>query len=269
MADLVRDPPRQLSVGSLNTWGPGGRVAARYVAIAGGFEAAGVEVVNVQEVHSYYHLRLLTRHMPSYRYVSYKRSVVGPAGGLVTLSRIPFSATKYERFPVPSATITTGLPRFSRLRASVKGALVTRLDEPRMYVVNTHLQANFDGDWSESNRNYQLHQSQLTALAQTIRSLNGPSIITGDFNIDRESALLTDFLVSNQLVDAFGGECPPTFHAEYLDPGSTPHCIDLILSTGAPITIESAAVLFSDRQPMPHGHGYVSDHLGLCVRALV
>jgi hypothetical protein len=180
--------PRWLSVGSLNTWGPGVRMAERYGAIGEGFEAAGVEVVNLQEVHSYYHLGLPTRRMPSYRYMSYKGSVVGPAGGLVTCSRIPFSATKYERFPVPSATITTGLPRFARLRALLKGALVTRLDEAGVCVVNTHLLANVDGDWSESSR--------------------------------------------NQLVDAFGGECPPTFHAEYLDPGSTPHCVDLILSTG-------------------------------------
>jgi endonuclease/exonuclease/phosphatase family metal-dependent hydrolase len=244
-------------------------VAERYGAIAEGFEAAGVEVVNVQEVHSYYHLGLLTRHMPSYRFVSYKRSVVGPAGGLVTFSRIPFGATKYERFPMPSATITGALPRFSRLRASVKGALVTRLDDPGMYVVNTHLLANLDGDWSESNRYHSVHQSQLTALARTIGSLTGPSIITGDFNIARESTLVTDFLASTQLVDAFGGECPPTFHAEYLGPGSTPHCIDLILSTGPPITIESATLLFTDKQPMPHGDSYVSDHLGLCVRALI
>jgi endonuclease/exonuclease/phosphatase family metal-dependent hydrolase len=269
MADLVRDRPRRPSVGSLNTWGPGARVVERYVAIAEGFEAAGVEVVNVQEVHTYFHLGLLTRHMSSYRYVSYRRSVVGPAGGLVTLSRIPFSATKYERFPMPSATITTGLPPFSRLRASVKGALVTRLDDPRIYVVNTHLLANFDGDWSEANRYHSVHQSQLAALARTIGSLTEPSIITGDFNIARESTLLGDFLASNQLVDAFGGECPPTFHAEHLDPGSTPHCIDLILSTGSPITIESATMLFTDKQPMPHGNGYVSDHLGLCVRVRI
>jgi endonuclease/exonuclease/phosphatase (EEP) superfamily protein YafD len=135
--------------------------------------------------------------------------------------------------------------------------------------VNTHLLANVDGDWSESNRFHPVHQGQLAALAQTIGSLTGPSIISGDFNIARESSLLTEFLASNQLVDAFDGECPPTFRAEYLRDGSTPHCIDLILSTGSPITIESATVLFTDRQPMPHGDGYVSDHLGLCIRAVV
>jgi hypothetical protein len=40
------------------------------------------------------------------------------------------------------------------LQARLKGALVTRLARPDLYVINTHPVANYDGDWSETNRFY-------------------------------------------------------------------------------------------------------------------
>jgi hypothetical protein len=29
-------------------------------------------------------------------------------------------------------------------------------------------------------------------------------------------------MIDTRLVDAFGGQCPPTFHARYLGPGESP-----------------------------------------------
>jgi len=222
-----------------------------------------------QEVLTFYHLKQLTRHMPSFRHVSYRPSVVGPAGGLLTLSRIPVAGSEYERFPIPPAAATARLPRLSRFKAPLKGTLLTRLIQPRMRVVNTHLMANLDGDWSESNRFYPVHQGQLAALTRVVGSLSDPSVVCGDFNIARESTLHRDFMIDTRLVDAFGGQCPPTFHAHYLRPGRSPHCIDFILTAGSSIKVESADLMFTDKLPMPGGSAYVSDHLGLCVRALV
>jgi endonuclease/exonuclease/phosphatase family metal-dependent hydrolase len=258
-----------LTIASLNTRGipvVGSQLAARYGAIAGAFEAAAVDVVSFQEVLTYYHLRLLTRRMPSFRYVSYRPSVVGPAGGLATLSRIPVAGSEYERFPIPPATAR--LPRLTRFKASLKGTLLTRLAQPRMSVVNTHLLANVDGDWSESSRFYTVHQGQLAALTSVVDSLSDPSVVCGDFNIARESTLHRDFMIDSRLVDAFGGQCPPTFHAQYLDPGKSPHCIDFILIAGSSIKVERAEMMFTDKMPMSGGPAYVSDHMGLCVKAL-
>jgi hypothetical protein len=38
--------------------------------------------------------------------------------------------------------------------------------------------------------------------------------VCGDFNIDRDSVLLREFLSKTGLADAFGGRCRPTFHSE-------------------------------------------------------
>jgi hypothetical protein len=90
----------RMSIASLNTRGVpirGSRLAGRYAAIGTAFEAAPVEVACFQEVLTYGHLRLLARRMPSFGHVSYRRSVAGPAGGLVTFSRLPVAGS--VRFP--------------------------------------------------------------------------------------------------------------------------------------------------------------------------
>jgi sphingomyelin phosphodiesterase 2 len=44
-----------------------------------------------------------------------------------------------------------------------------------------------------------------------------------------------------------------------------PHCIDFILTAGE-IKAQDAEVLFTGRQVLRSGPGYVSDHLGLLAR---
>lgn len=253
---------------TLNTMGVplfGSRLAARYGVIADSFEAADVDVVCFQEVLSYYHLRLLARRMPSFRHVSFHPSAAGPAGGLVTMSRLPATRPGYHRFPVPSAA--AGLTRARRFAAPLKGVLVTGLAARRVYVVNTHPMSNRDGDWTESNRFFALHQGQLAALARVVSGLTWPTVVGGDFNVARDSVLFRDFIARTGLADAFGGRCPPTFRAEYLDPGESPHCIDFIC-VSSPLQVADTDLLLTAKQPLPGGPGYASDHIGLRVRVV-
>ncbi len=251
----------QLTVATLNTRGipvTGSRLADRYAVIGAGFDAGDVDVACFQEVLTYWHLRLLVRRMRSFRQVSY-RPAPGPAGGLVTFSRRPVSGTTYRRFGRPPRV--RGVPRASRYQAALKGALVTRLTHPELCVINTHPVANHDGDWSEANRFYPLQRAQFAALTQVVTSAGSPAVVCGDFNIDRESSLFGEFTVATGLADAFGGACPPTFRAEYLPAGATPHCIDFILTAGE-VKVETAALVFAEKEPP----GYVSDHIGLRAR---
>ena len=185
----------------------------------------------------------------------------------MTFSRRPVSGRPLYRgfgFPPEAA----GIPRLIRLRASGKGALVTRLARPGLRVINTHPVANWDGDWSESNRFYPLHRAQLDVLARVIDSVPPPAMVCGDFNIDRGSSLFTGFLAGTGLADAFDGSCPPTFRAEFLPPGEVPHCIDFILTKGG-IRPVAATVLFTGKQPLSGVPGYVSDHIGLSASLVV
>ena len=172
-----------------------------------------------QEVFTYWHLWLLARRMPSFRHVSYRRSAVGPAGGLVTFSRLPVSRPVYQGFGPPPEV--PGISRLVRFGARLKGALVTRLAHPGLCVVNTHPVANRDGDWSRASRFYPLHRAQLAALTRVVGGIGVPAVVCGDFNVDRDSSLFGEFMAETGLADAFEGKCPPTFRAEYLPAGKS------------------------------------------------
>lgn len=90
-----------------------------------------------------------------------------------------------------------------------------------------------------------------------------PAVVCGDFNIDRDSVLLRDFLSETGLADAFGARCPPTFHNEYLpNPAEPAHCIDFVL-TAPQLKAEHTRVLFAGKQLVQGRREYLSDHVGL------
>jgi len=262
---MPEDLAAPVAVVSLNTRGIpvlGSRLAERYSVIAAALDAGDADVACVQEVLTWWHLTWLARRMRSFRHVSFRDSLAGPAGGLVTFSRLPLAGTAYQAFGIPPKA--PGISSAARLRAGLKGALVTRLARRELTVVNTHPVANWDGDWSPAGRFYPLHRAQLTSLAHVVRGVVGPVVVCGDFNVDRESSLFSEFVAGTELTDAFEGNCPPTFRAEFLPPGKMPHCIDFIL-IAAGIKAESATVVFADKEPLPRGPGFVSDHVGLRV----
>jgi endonuclease/exonuclease/phosphatase (EEP) superfamily protein YafD len=259
----------RVRVATLNTWGVAIRasqLASRYALIGAEFEAGQADVVCFQEVFTYWHLWLLARRMRSFRHVSYRPAALGPAGGLVTFSRLPVSGRDYQGFGTPPEA--PGLSQHVRSRARLKGALVTRLTHPGLCVVNTHPVANWDGDWSRTSRFYPLHRAQLAALARTAGSIGGPAAVCGDFNVDRDSSLFGDFMAETGLADAFEGKCPPTFRAEYLPAGKTPRCIDFIL-TATGVKAESVGLLLTGQVELPSGPGYASDHIGLYANLLL
>jgi endonuclease/exonuclease/phosphatase family metal-dependent hydrolase len=262
-------PDAGLVVASLNTRGVPvvrSRLAERYAAIAAGFEASDADVVCLQEVFSYWHLRMLAPRMPSFHHVSYRRSAAGPAGGLVTLSRLPVASTSYTGFGVPPRAARVS--RLARWLAGFKGTLVTWLAEPGLAVVNVHPLPNRDGDWSEGGRFYPLHQAQLAVIAKVVRGLAGPVVACGDFNVDRDSSLMARFTAATGLADVFEGGCPATFRAEYLPAGKVPNCIDFILASEG-MRAQAPMALFAGLVELPGGPGYVSDHLGLSARLYV
>lgn len=260
---MSQDVGARVAVVTLNTRGVpmiGSHLAARYAAIGAALAAGDADVVCFQEVITWWHLRLLWPRMRSFPHVSFRSSRAGPAGGVVTFSRLPVAETVYHSFGVPPEA--PGISRGVRLRAGLKGALVTRLESPGLSVVNTHPVANWDGDWSKGNRFYPLHRAQLTVLAQVMHDVDGPAVLCGDLNLARDSSLFDEFMAETGLADAFEGNCPPTFRAEYLPLDKPPHCIDFILTTEA-VKAEAATVVFTGKEPLPGGPGYVSDHVGL------
>ncbi|MFI5697571.1 endonuclease/exonuclease/phosphatase family protein [Kribbella sp. NPDC051586] len=266
MVTMCHTMAMRLTVASLNVHGlalKGARTAERLAAIAAQFDAGDIELVCLQEIFAYHHLSQLRQGMPSFPHVAYRPSVAGPAGGLVTLSRLRLAGTTYTRLPRPSRH--SGIPARARLNALHSRMLTVRPADSGVRVLNIHPTANTDGDWSEHNRFRQLQRDQLTALAQAVTADSSPAVVCGDFNVARASSLHAELRRRSGLRDAFDGQCPPTFHADYLPPGKTPHCIDFILVAEA-IAVDETDVLFTGKHLLPSGSGYLSDHIGLLAR---
>ena len=206
---MPEDLASRVAVVSLNTRGVppiGSRLAGRYAVIGVALDTGDADVACFQEVVTWWHLRLLARQMRSFRHVSFRPSLAGPAGGLVTFSRLPVSGTAYRGFGIPPEA--PGISRAARLGARLKGALVTWLARPGLCVINTHLAANRDGDWSQGSRFYPLHRAQLAALARVVCSVAAPAVVCGDFNVDRGSSLFGGFVTGTRLADALPGHVP-------------------------------------------------------------
>ena len=250
----------RLAIASLNIHGvplsrpPATVRAARIGELAGRMD---LDVLCVQEVHTYPVLRALAAALPSLPYPGHVPGAARPSGGLVTFTRDPAARTTFRPLPAPGPS---GQPdRLRRLLNAErrKGLLVTDL-------------AGDAGDWSPGNRYAAVHQAQLAAVTAQATAEGerhtGPVVVTGDFNVAKNSDLFAGFAARSGLEDAFAGQAPATFRTR---PGRLPCCIDhLLYRPGRDrLAVAESTLAFTAEQPWPgQPPAYLSDHLGLLVR---
>ena len=213
----------------------------RMKAIAEYFDDSDADVLLFQEAHTYPLLRFLKNNLPSFRHGTYVRSVFGPKAGLVIFSRLPLHSVRY-------VGVTQG---------TKKGMLITKIGTT--CIVNVHLSANKDGDWSPGNRYHAKQSIQLNDVARQLSQIGGNLVVGGDFNLARHSDLYDMFIDRTHLHDTAGINNMPSFHAAFLPADRTPECIDFILTRGASTT--SYNHLFTQPMSLAQGiEGYVSSH---------
>jgi endonuclease/exonuclease/phosphatase family metal-dependent hydrolase len=230
--------------------------------------AIAIDVLNLQEVFRYEQLRVLRDHLPAFPHVAYHRGVVGPAGGLVTFSRLPIQRVRYRSFAgiVPNR----GRLKFRIRRAllsAVQGLTVAELTGLPVTVVNTHLTANRDNDWSPGNRFFGFQRAQLRRFNATLARWRRPglTVITGDFNIASDSDHYAEIIDYGLRQDPFAASDPATFHAAFLPPGEATHRIDYVLLSGE-ATVLDAVPVFPKPVVVGTAPYYLSDHIALAVR---
>jgi endonuclease/exonuclease/phosphatase family metal-dependent hydrolase len=260
----------RLVVASLNIHGvPFSRVPATVRAARIGDVASRLDpdVLCVQEVHTYPVLRALAASVPSLPYPGHVPGAARPSGGLVTFTREPAGRVTFAPLPGPG-----GQPdRLRRLLNAErrKALLVTELAGGAGTVINLHLSPNRDGDWSPGNRYEAVHRAQLAAVAGQAAGEgarhDGPLIVTGDFNVAKDSELFTGFARQSGLADAFAGQLPATFRGR---PGRPGRCIDhLLYRPGRDgLSAVAAGLAFAEPESFAGGQrGFLSDHQGLLV----
>jgi len=238
----------------------------RLVRLAKELEKSPYHVVCLQEIQLHKYQRLLVEGCPSYPYAQYEPYVHCPRGGLLTLSRLPLLSTSFIPYEERGIWYTPMLLD----RLFFKGMSVTRLtwNDIALVVINTHLLANFAGDWERHGMYARVEERQLLQLAETVRSQPADSmiVVVGDFNIPRGGGLYHNFLAQSGLTDLLAGDTRPTLRLPMRAPARFSLAIDYVL-----IRIPEQESLkircdlcFSNKYWINnHREGYLSDHDGI------
>lgn len=243
------------------------RTRARLATLGRELDGAGHDVVCLQEVQSSIFVPLLRRSFPSFPHLVYRPGFHAPKGGLVTLSRWPIARVAFVPYRSHGPWWYTPAVADRMLH---KGMLITHvlIHGRPVLVFNTHLLANYSGDWSPANRYARHQQAQLRQLAQVVGAAEPelPAVVAGDFNVPRGSFLYDDFMAASALRDPLAGDDRPTYRQSFLMPGRYARAIDFIL-VRAPVgheTVASARLAFEEKMPLVTGPAdYLSDHYGV------
>jgi endonuclease/exonuclease/phosphatase family metal-dependent hydrolase len=145
-----------------------------------------------------------------------------------------------------------------------KGAQMASVATPdgELIVVNTHLSANRDGEWSRENPYVRAQRAELHHLAGELAALDTAArvVLVGDLNVPRDAAVLRDFIAAAGLTDVLAGDQRPTYRPTAEFPA--PPAFDHVLVRGGPAC--RADLVFQDPVTVADGRSaYLSDHYGI------
>jgi endonuclease/exonuclease/phosphatase (EEP) superfamily protein YafD len=226
------------------------------------------QVVCLQEIQLHRYRQLLEKACASYSYSLYEPYPHCPKGGLLTLSRIPMSK-RFEPY------IERGLwytPMFMD-KILYKGMLIHELTWAGipMVIINTHVLANYIGDWERRGIYARVEEKQLRQLAKTVKAqpVEAVIIVVGDFNIPRGSKLYNDFLENSGLTDTLAGDARPTLRVPPGVPSRFALPIDYVfvrMPNTQTFKIDCNLCLSSKYWISRWYQDYLSDHNGIEIR---
>jgi endonuclease/exonuclease/phosphatase family metal-dependent hydrolase len=237
----------------------------RLRAIAPALNASGVDFLCLQEVVYGANVRLLERSLTDFISCANRPFWVWAMGGLVNFARKKIDASSFEVFQRRGEWLSIGAAD----RLLRKGFLTSRLivGRQKVAVINTHLLANYDQDWSPRNR-FAMHQAaELEQLGRAVVAVPEDTlvIVAGDFNVLATSPMLEEFASQARLRSVFEAIPPPS---TYRQPGSDRPdlAIDHILyhAPAGLVSNVSAGIRFDAPVAFPDGRtGFASDHVAV------
>lgn len=248
---------------------PGIGTTARLEQVARVLNQADYALACLQEVQTNAYRDLFARGCRTcYPVHAYQQFVHAPKGGLLTLARAPVDHREFILFRERGLWYTPAVMDW----ILHKGILITRtrIDALPITVLNTHLTANYMGDWRRGNPFAQQEHNELMQIATEVNAQPADHlvIVCGDFNIPRGSWLYDSLLTACPLIDPLADDPRPTFRPhrgmgkQYRAP------IDYILyraPAGLPLRV-TAELCFQDKVDIEGRAAYLSDHVGIEAR---
>ena len=170
-------------------------------------------VICLQEIQQNAYLALLEHSLTGYSQHAFFRNRLAPKGGLFIASTPAGMMKKNEFYPYPNQgrPLSIGFSDW----ALNKGVLLVSLQVQKysIIVMNTHLQANYLGDWRLSNHQTQIQLDQVKFLVELIHAQKKDAwvIVCGDFNFPRQAPAYQQMSLQSGLTDAFADDPRPTY----------------------------------------------------------
>ena len=227
---------------------------------------AGYDIVCLQEIVLARSIALFRRACPKLPYLAYRPWGWMLKGGLLILSRWPIRRTRFVSYTKRGRWLTISMADWMLRKGMLIGEIV--LPQAPVAILNTHLLANYDDDWSKRNP---YARQQLAELRQLTRVVNGLdrdllTLICGDFNVPRGSWLYTALVQATHVYDPLAGNTDPTCTPASRQPETGRYALDhIFLRAPIPHTLTAAArLVLQERVRLVNGtHAYLSDHCGV------
>lgn len=264
----------QFNIVTLNAFGvPSGRTRQRLRTIARELNDRALHAVCLQEVQFQRYVPVLASAFTNFPHASWEPHLYAPKGGLMTLTR----ASQVSAHFIPFEDRGWFLGPTLADRMLHKGMLICTVPHGNIFVtlINTHLAANYSGNWERSNRYAKLEAAQLKQLARVVNEQPAEHVVVvaGDFNIPRYSWLYDEFLASTHLHDPLGEMAEPTYRPHALLPSTVAAALSVAIDhalvrvpEGLALSYASAIIL-QDKVTLVDGRrDHLSDHYGIHLR---
>ncbi len=263
----------QFSLLNLNTFGlPFFLGAGRLARLMRQLNHSSEQVLCFQEIQQNSYLALLKRNLTAYTNHAFERNRFAPKGGLYTATRLAMQSSEFFAYQNRGRMVSLGVADW----ALNKGVLVSRLQvgAQRVIVMNTHLHANYGGNWNPEHPFAKIQRDQITDLADLVNAQppNALVIVCGDFNFPRGTFLYDELLKRTGMHDPLAQDSRPTYRPFRLIPASNKWAIPidfvlLRLPTWANLEFQADIHHIQDlTRPLPHQR-FLTDHNALTLRA--
>jgi endonuclease/exonuclease/phosphatase family metal-dependent hydrolase len=183
----------------------------------------------LQEIQQNSYVPLLLAGLPDYRHHAFELNWFAPKGGLFTAARVPLSHSHFTAYQNRGHPLSAGFADW----ALNKGVLLSQLEIAGHSIVlmNTHLHANYTGNWTRDHPMARIQLDQVMHLAEMVRSQPADAlvIVCGDFNFPRGTWLYQALLENSGLTDPLAQDPRPTYRPFPLLPGKWSLPIDFVL----------------------------------------
>jgi endonuclease/exonuclease/phosphatase family metal-dependent hydrolase len=225
-------------------------------------------VICLQEVQQNAYLSLFTRGLRRHAHHAYHPNRFAPMGGLLTASQLPLERSSFSMFQNHGHWLSLACgDRFLR-----KGLLAAHLQSggQPIVVLNTHLNANYSGDWRPANYFARILREQVAQLAAWVRAQPEDAIVIvgGDFNFPRASFLYDELLAASALTDPLANDPRPTYRPFAVVPSTWALPIDFIfvrVPPGLNASVEADIVIVEDAEAPRRWQRFLTDHCALTI----